>query len=270
MKKILLAGLLLTSFGSAADGVTKWWNTSNVSSSVAGSYGTSNNYEEMTIVKAGVDMTITGWSDSVPGEDPLNSVTNKEKYDQTVTQAELFTWGSNNALGVVNNDENYQSNGDHAIDNGAANNNSYWADQDMVLLDFSAEVQLQKIKVTWQQTGSNNVLDVGAVAINETQLSMMQSDSYSWADIFNVNDMLMITSTYDQSTQRYSFNNQDQQSALWLVGFYGEGGDNYDAFKLLGAKATIMPVTVTEVSEPASMAMFALGLLFVARRNRKS
>lgn len=261
MKKFLVALAALLPLVATASGTTSttyWWSTKN------GVDGRTNGYRDLTVnnTNAGIGLNITGWSDHNPATDPADSQTNKEQYDQTVGQAHIYHWGDRKKVGVVNSDENPNANGDHAIDNGTTNN-PYWADQDMVLLSFTSSVVLEGLKVSWQQIGTDGALNIGAIEVNQSQVDDMKSGTKTWSDIFDSSQMLNI-SNYKQDTQYYSLSNtSDRASSMWLVGFYSEGGSDYDAFKLMGLKGTQM---VTAVSEPGVLALFALGLMLIGRR----
>ena len=268
MKKFLVALVALLPIAATASGsssTTYWWSTQN------GVDGVNNGFYDLTINNsdevvgqplANIGLNITGWSDHNPANDPTNIQSNKEAYDQTVGQAHIYYWGSSKKVGVVNSDENVNTTGDHAIDNGTSNN-SYWADQDMVLLSFTSSVVLKGLQVSWQDLGSDGALNIGAIEVNQSQVADMKSGNKSWSDIFDSSQMLSI-SDYIDTTQYYSINNPSQRaSSMWLVGFYNEGGDNYDAFKLMGVGGSKM---VTAVSEPSMLALFAMGLMLIGRR----
>lgn len=246
---------------SGASSTTHWWSTSN------GDDGFSNGFRDLTINHtSGINLNITGWSDHNPANDPTSIETNKEAYDQTVGQAHIYHWGTSKKVGVVNSDEDVSTEGDHAIDNGTSNN-SYWADQDMVLLSFTSSIALKGLKVSWQRLGDDGALNIGAIEVNQSQVADMKSGSKTWSEIFDSSQMLSI-SDYKQSVQYYSLNNSsNRSSSLWLVGFYSEGGSNYDAFKLMGLKGSKV---VTAVSEPSAFAMLALGLLLIGRRKLRA
>lgn len=223
-----------------------------------------------------LSVAVTAWSDSVG---VTGATSGKEKYDQVVTEADLYYWGSSYGWGIVNNDETENGVPDHSIDNYSGN--SYYSDQDMVLLSFSEAVSLEGISVGWisssDGSSSYNLNNVGAVAISQTSVDNMGVNDSMWDDIYNEVDMSTISyQSTSGNSKYYSLDNNDPgTSKFWLVGLYNEMENcDYDAFKLMGVTAKTSGggggTPPVDVPEPSSIAIFALGLAFIVRQKKLS
>lgn len=236
---------------------------------VAGSNSSTwNDAESIALTSDGVEVVVTGWSDS---EGDTSASNNKEYYDQIVEQGDLYYWGDSNGWGVVNGDENSNSVPDHSIDNYSSS--LMYSDQDMVLLSFSEAVSLEGISVGWYSDGQNNILDVGAVAISSQDVANMSNGTSTWDDIYSEVDMSTISK--QGSSNYYALDSDAGSSTFWLVGLYNEMENcDYDAFKLMGVTAKTSNggggTPPVDVPEPSSIAIFALGLAFIVRQKKLS
>lgn len=283
--------LLLVSASIKADGTSLNFNfdTGNVSG-----YTTSG----FTVLNGSVSVEVSAWSDSAPLD---TDSTTSERYDGDVTSAKLAWYENSRSVygwSVENTDEQVL-NGDesHGIDNGAVYDGSIYlapADLDMVLLEFSEAVVLEGFDAGWQRSNWDQsdyrIDDAGIVSLTESQRNLLGgSASVSWDDILyndasNTNydgvSPITIGSDGDQisnwdydngwyisGAQTYDLNSSGTQaSQYWLIGMFNEmvNCDDLDGFKLLGVTAR-----TTEVSEPASVAAFLVGLTMLFRRQQK-
>lgn len=233
------------------------------------SYYGYNGYDSFSTTDGTTSVEVTGWSDSIAID---SNGTSKERYDQKVVAADLYYWGDSNGWGVVNTDESASSSPDHSIDN--YSHDAYYSDQDMVLLSFSQEVNLEEITVGWFSDGDNNNLDVGVIAIDQSQVDQIEGGNSTWDDIYNEVDMSTVAYSGSHGSEHYYALNQDLgESQFWLVGLYNEMAHcDYDAFKLMGVTASVTsgtpPGGPIAVSEPSAIAIFALGLAFLFRQQK--
>ena len=209
----------------------------------------------------GINLTITGWSD-----------TNDVSSDDTVETAKLL-WANTNALGVQNQDED-TSDPNHSVDSVTSDSDGEF---DMLLLEFDTAVNLTSLKLNWAVGGNaSNTADLSILAWNGTGSAALAGNS--WSSILDSNG-----GRYDSvgnysnvGLSYYTVNPTSIESTKWLVGVYnpvyGSGGDaGDDGFKLTSLKTSTSstpPPGPAPVPVPGTAALILAGLL--ALRTRRS
>ena len=285
MLRILSIILVLgTALSAQADTTTLGWdfgNRSNFVNTVAGENNSVSNdyssfdamsYQHMAgrgwVASDREALTVSGWS----------MVENPNRTDRlTAVGADIYSWGSN-GIGVVNQNESY-SNNEHAIDNRNVNQGE---NQEFVLLSFAEEVALEGFWVGWESTygAGNDELNIGTRTLSTRAVNKIEDENrnVAWQRGFLDNSMTSaINTTGSVASSRnvvyYSIGNTaGTTSKHWIVGLFQEVvSGNYDAFKLRGIVASrTTPTNVTEVPEPSTVAMFALGLLLLLRQQKSN
>ena len=209
----------------------------------------------------GINLTITGWSD-----------TNDVSSDDTVETAKLL-WANTNALGVQNQDED-TSDPNHSVDSVTSDSDGEF---DMLLLEFDTAVNLTSLKLNWAVGGNaSSTADLSLLAWNGTGSAALAGNS--WSSILDSNG-----GRYDSvgnysnvGLSYYTVNPTSIESTKWLVGVYnpayGSGGDaGDDGFKLTSLKTSTSstpPPGPAPVPVPGTAALILAGLL--ALRTRRS
>lgn len=213
--------------------------------------------------------TFSGWSDTGGKSGTV------EVGGGTFQRSTLYSWGGS-GYGVVNRFENPSSTGPHATDNVGA--------LDLFLVQFDTAVSLSEVTVGWNGT-SNGVTgytdsDMSIYRFDPTK-DMSNKSTYgglgsltaanlttsgSWQFVKNYGNA---SSTVDLKAGGFDTGT----SSWWLISAYNSnsGGTfgSSDAFKLLSIGAV---AGTTQVSEPASLALFgiaALGAVAARRRAAK-
>lgn len=251
ISKLSIAGLALMSASALA----------SVSTASFGSASNDNN-NQFHVVKDGVTVTVSGWSDNsdfasnpATGDDKINAAKKIERYGSG--------WG------ITNQDPD-----GHTADNFRGSSST---DYDMFLLEFSSAVSLSKATYSWVDN-HRDVTDVTVAAINTNNL-----DGKSWSTIASASHNLgseslgMQGSNSSGSGSYYTDISIGASSKFWLIGAlnaaFGPVGTHDDGFKLSGitfSKSVTPPPPTTSVPEPSSIAILGLALLgFAARRKIK-
>ncbi|MBZ9611285.1 exosortase-dependent surface protein XDP1 [Rheinheimera maricola] len=245
MEKLLIACSLLALSG-ASQAATQTWDFTNGSSAhnmnrniVPNSINLSDNDNSMSV-------TMTSWS---------------AYNDENIYQSELWLsmWGT-----LVFN----------------ANGEAHWTDNvgryDFVLLAFDQDVELAGLNITNAMTGS----DVSIAAFNSNPFQGGSAMS-RWQQ---VSDYALASSSFSNVgtsplNQYYSLNSgvsagqatTGVKASYWLVGaynhYFGSGltaGNDNMKFGGITTKTT----STTQVSAPATLSLFALGLVAFASRRR--
>lgn len=223
------------------------------------SFSSSNFGNSLSLTSSdGINLTITGWSD-----------TNDSSGPDEVESGKLI-WANTNALGVQNRDENTSS-PNHAIDSVTSDADGEY---DMLLLQFDTAVNLKGIQLNWAQGGnSSNTADVSILAYDGSGSTSVAGST--WAGVLSSNG-----GNYDSvgnynsvGLSYYAVNPTEVVSTTWLVGVYnpvfGSGGDyGDDGFKLSLIK-TETPgddEPPGEVPVPGSLPLMLFGLALLRAR----
>jgi hypothetical protein len=281
--KLSIASLVLMSASSFAS-VTTHFGTINETYSNA-------NFNEFSLTAGGVDITVTGWSDT--DDDGQGNVLSG---DDKITEAVDFDrngngWSMHNADEINSNNCGYH----HSADN--LGTTCGYQDYDMFLIEFSEEVNLSAATSSWlygQSSGKNT-----AASNNELTVAALSNENLAgkdWSDVKNnqtissgyagfsymgtvASELGYNTANYEADFTSGSANVSGTFSKFWLVGALNTvfGGDKSlegnDGFKLSGvtfSKNGGTPPPSTTVPEPTSIIMFGLALFgFAARRKIK-
>ncbi|WP_440905918.1 exosortase-dependent surface protein XDP1 [Catenovulum sp. SX2] len=263
MKKFILGSVLALSSVATAQAATQTYTFDMIDdqyTSSSGRYNPDVGYTEISFSDSQggkeITATFTAWADTSENQ---SGVTN----DDEITQGELYKWGRS-GWGVVNNDESSSDRPGHAFDN-----DGWSTDYDFVLVEFSESVALSAIDLGWTNGDS---AEVTVVSLGESAPSLAGG---VWTDFINAGN----SNVYDISSSDgyYSLNNATT-STYWLVGAYQSvfGGHCPDdtAFKLTGLQATASTSPSQRpsqpVSEPASLAIFGLGIAGLMLRRRRN
>lgn len=237
---------------------TQTWNF-NQSQAFTGGANNGNSYE-MTV--DGINLKVTGWSDT--GDvDPGNN-------NDTIQTAKLI-WASTNSLGIQNQDEN-TADPNHSVDGVTSDSDGEY---DMLLLEFSTAVNLTGIDLSWAVGGNAaNTADISLLAYTGTGSSALSG--LTWANVLGANG-----TGYDSAgnysnvgLSYYTVNPTNITSTKWLVGVYnpvfGAGGDaRDDGFKLASLTTKDTPPD-RDVPVPGTAVLMLAGLAALrARRARK-
>ena len=233
------------------------WNFTNATQSFS-----SNNWGNSLSLTStdGVQLTVTGWSD-----------TNDSSGADEVETAKLI-WAQSAALGIQNRDENTNS-PNHAIDSITSDVDGEF---DMLLLEFDTAVSLSGIDLSWALGGNtSNTADVSILAWNETGSSTLLGNTWSNVLASNGGGYDSAGNYSNVGLSYYTVNPGNIESTKWLVGVYnpvfGAGGDaGDDGFKLASITTSTPDPDEPpgEVPVPGTLALFMAGLL--ALRNRRA
>jgi hypothetical protein len=236
------------------------WNF-NQSTAFTGGSNFGNSYN-MTV--DGINLKVTGWSDS--GDvDPGNN-------NDTIQTAKLI-WASTNALGIQNQDEN-TADPNHSVDSVTSDSDGEY---DMLLLEFSTAVNLTGIDLSWAVGGNtSNTTDISLLAYTGAGSSALTG---TWGSVLGAGG-----TAYDSAgnysnvgLSYYTVNPTNITSTKWLVGVYnpvfGAGGDaRDDGFKLASLSTSIDDTPPdTDVPVPGTVVLLLAGLAALrARRSPKA
>ncbi|MCB1844030.1 MAG: hypothetical protein KDI09_13790 [Halioglobus sp.] len=235
---------------------TQTWDFSNSSQSFSGTgFGNSLNLTSSD----GVNLTITGWSDT-------NDVSGPDR----IETAKLI-WAQNSALGIQNRDEDTNS-PNHSIDSITSDADGEF---DMLLLQFDTAVRLTGIDLNWAVGGNAaNRADVSILAYDGSGSTSLGGST--WANVLSSNggNYDSVGNYANVGLSYYAVNPAQVESTTWLVGVYnpvfGSGGDaGDDGFKLgLITTETDDPQDDPpgEVPVPGSVPLMLLGLVLLRRR----
>lgn len=251
MKKFLIAALLFAPFYSLASGTAFNFNLSsdevdaNNYSSYSTSSSSSSSIQERTYYdsRSGLGVTISGWAWK-------DETTTNGRIDGTVKKAmELGSYSG--GLGIVNNSYDY-----HVADGGNG------AGVDFFLLTFadSKKVTLDNVSSGYvddhhKDERSDLILKTEAVSFDTVAGSFMSRG-----------DVVSLAHSGDSGSTSYYSSNSSTLSNQWIVYV---GASVWQGFKMNGLSGSLNNPTV-DVSEPGALALFALGLAFLARRKQVS
>lgn len=205
----------------------------------------------------GVDVHVTAWSDTA-------NVSGDGAGDNTIRDANLVRYGS--GWGMINDDEG-GGQPEHSMDN-----MGYSVDYDMILVSFSEAVTLTGANFSWLYNSLQSEISVAAISgalangLNGSTWQNVVSDAGNmWSDSSHVSNYYAGISAGQTASQ------------YWLVGAYNSifntnfngGTANNDGVKLSSLDFTIAPPPSTEVAEPQTALVMALGLGVLMLRRRK-
>lgn len=244
MKKILLTALLVAPFFSMASGTTF---SIDVSSDSYASYSTSGTAPSSYVQERNfydsaskTMVNVSGWA--WKGESTTNG-----KVSGTVKKADklgLYSGG----LGITNGE-----NDAHVADGG----NGYGVDFFLLTFGDNKKVALDKVSSGYVNADSLEALDIRAEAVS---FDNSAGQFLSRGEVVS----LSYNNTANKSAY-YSANNTTLMSNQWVVYI---GASVWQGFKMQGFGGNIGPAV--DVSEPGALALFALGLAFMARRKQVS
>ncbi|MDP2594277.1 exosortase-dependent surface protein XDP1 [Alteromonas stellipolaris] len=286
LRKILISLTVLSTlsapvFAGGSRGDRDSGKSSPVDSSLAEGYYDLTDFDESVVTSStgvtigGVNITLTGWSDTGNSLDP-------EDFDNIVKTASPYEVSSFYGYGVLNQDGEGSTSPDHSIDNYYWNGENSsagiaYADFDFVLFSFDSDVTLDSIDFGW---ANNNGSDqqVSIAALNNSQLGLLEGASSTWSEIIAgaVSSSFNITKTgsYSYTTGELELVNS---AKYWLVGAYNtvfgavDGASMYnDGFKITSIDFTEgTPPPVAEVHEPGVFGLMLMSFaILVWRRNR--
>lgn len=223
----------------------------------------STNASSSKISIGGVNVAISGWSDTYGYNDDI------------VVGAKLEKISDYYGYGVTNDDWETYYNPDHAIDNVNKVQGNI-IDYDFVLLSFDKAVTLTGTGFSWIADRNDTQVSVAALSNTSTLISGVST----WSDI--VADALT-TASFDiksSGDSDYAANFTFKDTAnYWLVGAYNTVFGNIggyvgnDAFKLVsvGFSTETAPSfeSITEVSGPSTIGLFAAGSFILLWRKKK-
>lgn len=231
------------------------WNFNSGSQTFSGGANNGNSLV-MTSVD-GIQLTITGWSDTT-------DVTG----DDTVETAKLI-WAATNSIGVQNQDET-TSDPHHSVDSVRSNGDTD-GDFDMLLLEFSTAVNLTGIDLSWAVGGNAaNTADMSLLAYTGAGSSTLSGKT--WASVLGASG-----SAYDSAgnysnvgLSYYTVNPTNITSTKWLVGVYnpvfGSGGDASDDGIKLASLTTSDAPPDRDVPVPGTVVLLLAGLAALRAR----
>ena len=256
--------------------------TDPVDSSLAEGYYDLTDFDESVVTSAtgvtigGVNITLTGWSDTGNGLDP-------EDFDQIVKTASPYEVSSFYGYGVLNQDGEGSTSPNHSIDNYYWNGEDTaagiaYADFDFVLFSFDSDVTLDSIDFGWANDNGSDQ-QVSIASLNDTQLDLLQGESSTWSEIITgaVSSSFNITKTgsYSYTTGELELVNS---AKYWLVGAYNtvfggvDGASMYnDGFKITSIDFTEgAPPPVAEVHEPGVLGLMLMSFAILVWRRKRT
>ncbi|VEL97714.1 hypothetical protein ALT761_02725 [Alteromonas sp. 76-1] len=279
---VVLSTLSAPAFAGGSRGDGDRGTTDPVDSSLAEGYYDLTDFDESVVTSAtgvtigGVNITLTGWSDTGNGLDP-------EDFDQIVKTASPYEVSSFYGYGVLNQDGEGSTSPDHSIDNYYWNGKDTaagiaYADFDFVLFSFDSDVTLDSIDFGW---ANNNGTDqqVSIAALDDSQLGLLQGESSSWSEIITgaVSGSFNITKTGSYSYTTGELELVDT-AKYWLVGAYNtvfgsiDGASMYnDGFKITSIDFTEgTPPPVAEVHEPGVFGLMLMSFAILVWRRKRT
>lgn len=217
------------------------------------------NGNSWTITQGGVNLTVTGWSDTkdISGPDEIETA--------------RLIWAQNDALGIVNRDESTAS-PDHSIDS-FLEGNDYDGESDMLLLEFDTAVSLEGIDLKWAINGnSSGNADVSILAWDG--VGDMGLNGKTWSEVLASNGGGYVsTDNANVGLSYFGVNSGNVTSTKWLIGVYnpvfGSGGSaGNDGIKLDWIRTDMPddPPPGGDVPVPGSLGLVLLGLAGLRKR----
>lgn len=181
----------------------------------------------------------------------------------TVQQETMQFWSNNSTYkgGIASGGETGSP--VHAADNKGK--------KEFFLLSFTdangnaQDIDLKGVKIKYEYkdgSTSNGPFD-SSDAFSAIALDSMPTTGVDWD--FSNDDVVSLSES--GRNNYYALDNRSFSSNLWLIGFNTLGND---AFKFIGVKGLAVNNPHVDVSEPGALALFALGLAFMARRKQVS
>lgn len=250
ISKLSIAGLALMSASALASVTTASFSSAS---------NDSNN--QFHVVKDGVTITVSGWSDN--SDFASNPMTGDDKINAA---KEIVRYGA--GWGITNQDPD-----GHTADNYDGSSST---DYDMFLLEFSSAVNLSRATYSYLTTSASDT------QVTVAALTSKDIDGKSWSSVKNTQTIdsgyaqMRNTSGYFTNFKNNSTNVKGTVSKYWLIGalntaFGGNSSlEGNDGFKLSGVSFTksATPPT-TSVPEPTSIMMFGLALVGLFAANRR-
>ena len=226
----------------------------------------------------GVNVSLSGWSDTGDSLDP-------EDKDMIVRSANAYKvvgyYGTYYGWGVLNQDGEGYSSPEHSADNyfykgQDTEEGRKYADFDFILFSFDEKVTLNDVGFGWVNNKGDDQ-QVSIAGINDNQLSKLKSQNSTWAEIING----AISNSFNISKKNYNYQSSNfgftEGAKYWLVGAYNtvfgtvNGASMYnDGLKITSIGFTKTSNETTQVSEPGALALMSLGLgLVLYRRKRR-
>jgi hypothetical protein len=206
----------------------------------------------------GINLTVTGWSDT-------DDITG----DDTIETAKLI-WAQSAALGIQNQDEDTNS-PNHSIDSDTTDSDGEF---DMLLLEFDTAVNLNGIDLAWAVGGNaSDKADVSILAWDGAGSDVLSGET--WASVLDTNGggYDSIGNYSNVGLSYYTVNTSNVESTKWLVGVYnpvyGAGGDAGDDGIKLASITTSTPNEEEppgEVPVPGTLALMLAGLAALRTR----
>ncbi|MCB1688084.1 MAG: hypothetical protein KDI33_06345 [Halioglobus sp.] len=233
------------------------WDFNSASQSFSGS----GNGNSLSLTSSdGINLTVTGWSDT-------DDVSGADK----VETAQLI-WAQSSALGIVNRDEDSGS-PNHSVDSVTSDSDGEF---DMLLLEFDTAVNLTHLDLDWAVGGNqSNTTDISILAWGGSGSGSVLGKT--WGGVLDNSVGYGSAGNYSNvGLSYYSVNPTNIESTKWLVGVYnpvfGSGGDaGDDGMKLSKIKtSTRAPDPTPQVPVPGTAALLLAGLLGLRGRRKGS
>lgn len=239
-KKSLL--IIISLFAGSAMAGTETWDFGTADAALD-SWGMGNS---ITMNVGGVELVISGWSDTGGSS------------DNRFETGQLMKYG--NGIGMINRDEG-DNDPNHSVDSRYSN------DYDFLLLEFDTAVRLDEFGLSWRMDGDMSVASYnGDFAGFDSSSTWANLISSGWETTGNYNNV---------GTSSYQATGASAYSKTWLISTFNaafgtpDGGLDLgdDGFKLKGLVTT--SPQLTQVSEPAALLIFSLGLVMLFGRARR-
>lgn len=229
-----------------------------------GSFNNNNYGNSLGLSEDGINLTVTGWSD-----------TGDTSPTDLVETARLI-WAQPTSLGIKNRDENTGS-PNHSVDSDGLDSND--GGFDMLLLEFDTAVTLDGLDLTWAYDNGNSYADISILAYDSSTGSPGVSGN-TWSNVLSSNGGgYQSAGNYANVSAGgvgyYGVNPTNIASTRYLIGAYnpvygsgtGLGGGN-DGFKLASVSTFTSTNPPSDVPVPGTIALFMAGIL--AMRARRS
>lgn len=231
---------------------TQTWNFNSSTQSFVGGAANGN---ALNMTVDGIQLKITGWSDT-------EDTTPTDK----IETAQLI-WASTNGLGVRNRDEGTTS-PDHSVDSSSSDSNG--GEFDMLLLEFSTAINLTGLDLNWA-TGGNAVdrADMSLLAYVGGDATL---GGKTWAGVLGASGTAYdsVGNPSNVGLSYFTVNPANITSTKWLVGVYnptfGAGGDARDDGIKLASLTTSDTPPDRDVPVPGTLVLLLAGLAALRAR----